>query len=230
MVFRWKLTHEYTQRVRSRITAMFIITICLAAVLAVVAIKLGREVQEYETLGFDRWALLSIHSHATPFFNEVFVRTTNFGSPLFSCVIALLIGLYLLYKKQIDKFLVLGGSMVGAAGLVYVAKSVVERPRPHLWHHQLIHETGFSFISGHATMSMALAVAIVAIVWHTKWRWTAIIVGGAYALFIGFSRLYLGVHYPTDIVGGWIVAFAWVLVMALVARLLLEDSRHKTHE
>lgn len=222
-----KLSHEYTPRVKARITVMTIVTICLVAALAVIAIRLGREVQEHETLGFDRQILFAIHSHATPFFNELFVRTTDIGSPIFSSIIGLAIGLYLAYKKRIKSFLIMGGSMIGAAGTAYIIKSIVERPRPHLWHHQLVHETGFSFISGHATMSMALAAAAIAIVWHTKWRWPAIIVGGLYVLYIGFSRLYLGVHYPTDVIGGWIVAFAWVLVLVLVLRLLLEDSPYK---
>lgn len=230
MTLNHKLTHEHTPRVKSRITIMVVITICLIAVLAVVAIKLGREVQERETLGFDRQILLAIHSHSTPFLNALMLHTTNIGSPLLTGFIGLLIGLYFAYKKQIKNFLIIGGGMVGAAGFAYVIKSVVERPRPHLWHHAIAHDTGFSFISGHATMSMALAAAVVAIVWHTKWRLPAIIIGGLYVLYVGFSRLYLGVHYPTDVVGGWIVAFTWVLVVVLVLRLLFEDSPYNMHK
>lgn len=212
---------------KSRITALTVVTICLIAVLAVIALRLMREVQEHETLGFDKKVLLDIHSHATPFLNALMLHTTNVGSPLLMGIVGLLFGLYFAYKKRIKNFLIVGGGMVGAAGFAFVIKSVVERPRPHLWRHAIAHDTGFSFISGHATMSMALAAVIIAIVWHTKWRWPAIIVGGLYVLYVGFSRLYLGVHYPTDIIGGWIVALAWVLVVVLVLRLLLGDSPDK---
>lgn len=224
MVLNIKVSHEYTPRVKSRITALTVITVALVAVLGVVVVRLAREVGERETSGIDKRVLLDIHSHSTPFLNSLMLHTTNLGSPLFLAIAAFLLGLYFAYKKQVKNFLIVGGGMVGAAGLAFVIKSVVERPRPHLWHHAIAHDTGFSFISGHATMSMAFVAVIIAIVWHTKWRYPAIIGGGLYVLYIGFSRLYLGLHYPTDIIGGWIVAFAWVLVVVLTLRLLFEDT------
>jgi len=210
---------------KPRITLMTIITICLIASLSLIAIKLARDVQEKETLGFDKNILLAIHSHATPFLNSFVMHTTDIGSPLYSALAAFVIGLVLAYRKQLYRFLVLGGSMVGAAGLAFIIKSVIERPRPDLWHHRLIHETGFSFISGHATMSMALAAALVALLWRTKWRWWSIGLGIIYVVYVGFSRLYLGAHYPTDVLGGWIVAFAWVLIVVLTFHLLLTEKQ-----
>jgi len=202
---------------------MTVVAILLAAVLAVIAIKLAREVQERETLGIDKQVLLAIHQHATPLLDWLVVHTTNIGGPLVTAIVALCIGLYLAYKREVVRFFILGGSMVGSAGLAFMIKSLIERPRPQLWHH-LLPESGFSFISGHATMSMTLAAAVVAILWRTKWRWPAIIVGVLYAGWVGFSRLYLGVHYPTDILGGWVVASAWVLVVTLTIRLVFGDT------
>lgn len=217
------ITNEYSPRARSRIAVMTVVAVVLAASLAVVAIKLAREVQERETLGFDRGFLLAIHQHATPFLDWLAVHSTNIGGPLVTGIIAFCIGLYLAYKRDVVRFLILGGSMVGSAALAFMIKSLIERPRPQLWHH-LLPESGFSFISGHATMSMTLAAAIVAILWRTKWRWPAMIVGALYTGWVGFSRLYLGVHYPTDILGGWIVASAWVLVVTLTIRLVFGDT------
>jgi len=217
------LTNEYSPRAQSRITVMTVVAVLLAASLAVIAVKLAREVQERETLGIDRQVLLTIHQHATPFLDWLSMHTTNIGGPLVTVIIALCIGLYLAYKREIARLLILGGSMVGSAGLAFMIKSLIERPRPQLWQH-LVPESGFSFISGHATMSMTLAAAVVAILWRTKWRWPAIIAGVLYAGWVGFSRLYLGVHYPTDILGGWIVASAWVLVVTLIIRLVFGDT------
>jgi membrane-associated phospholipid phosphatase len=202
---------------------MTVVAVLLAASLAVIAVKLAREVQERETLGIDKQVLLTIHQHATPFLDWLALHTTNVGGPLVTAIIALCIGLYLVYKREIVRFLILGGSMAGSAGLAFMVKSLIERPRPQLWQH-LVSESGFSFISGHATMSMTLAAAVVAILWRTKWRWPAIIAGIIYAGWVGFTRLYLGVHYPTDILGGWIVASAWVLVVTLTIRLVFGDT------
>lgn len=227
MARKVRFSHDYTPEVKSRITVMMVIAICLVASAGLIAIKLAREVQEKETMGFDKHVLLMIHEHATPFLNSFVMHTTDIGSPLVSAFAALCIGLYLAYKKQVYRFLVLAGSMVGAAGLAFIIKSVIERPRPDLWHHMLIHETGFSFISGHATMSMALATSLVALLWRTKWRWWTVCLGAIYVAYVGFSRLYLGAHYPTDVIGGWIVAFAWVLMVVLVLRMLFnENDRH----
>ena len=202
---------------------MTVVAVLLAASLAVIAIKLAREVQERETLGMDKQILLAIHQHATPFLDWLSMHTTNIGGPLVTAIAALCIGLYLAYKREVVRFLILGGSMLGSAALAFMIKSLIERPRPHLWEH-LVPESGFSFISGHATMSMTLAAAVVAILWRTKWRWPAIIIGALYAGWVGFSRLYLGVHYPTDILGGWVVASAWVLVVTLTIRLVFGDT------
>ncbi|RYF27698.1 MAG: phosphatase PAP2 family protein, partial [Chloroflexi bacterium] len=90
-----------------------------------------------------------------------------------------------------------------------------ERARPDLWQ-QLITETSFSFPSGHSAGSSALAVCIIALLWRTKWRVPALIIAPLYIVLIGFSRMYLGVHYLTDVIAGWIVGITWVLVVASI--------------
>jgi len=91
------------------------------------------------------------------------------------------------------------------------------RDRPTFWH-SLITETGYSFPSGHAMISSALIVGLIVLLWNTKWRITSIIVGGFIVLMIGLSRLYLGVHYPTDVVAGWSAGFIWALLVAMIVR------------
>ena len=73
-------------------------------------------------------------------------------------------------------------------------------------------------------LSMALAICGVFLVWHTKWRAVAICGAVLYVLLIGFSRLYLGVHFPTDIIGGWLLGAGW---MSLVIGCVLLLSRGK---
>ena len=118
--------------------------------------------------------------------------------------------------------------MAGATVMNQVLKYIFERARPQLWE-QLVHETSYSFPSGHAMVSAALGLAVVAALWNSRWRWWAVGVATVYILFVGFSRLYLGVHYPTDVLGGWLVSAAWVTAVALVLRrrtVLLPPTPH----
>jgi undecaprenyl-diphosphatase len=64
--------------------------------------------------------------------------------------------------------------------------------------------------------SSALAFSLIVIFWRTRWRWWIIAAGVLYMVTIGFTRLYLGVHYPTDIIGGWVVSMGWVAIVAAV--------------
>jgi undecaprenyl-diphosphatase len=67
--------------------------------------------------------------------------------------------------------------------------------------------------------SMTLAAVLAALAWNTRWRWPVCIVAGAFALMVGASRVYLGVHFPSDILAGWSAALAWsVGVYLLVFR------------
>lgn len=105
----------------------------------------------------------------------------------------------------------------GGLGLYSFAKHVVGRPRPpmDIW---LTHVSGSSFPSGHATQSASTfaAVALVAAALLPNARRPALALAVVLAAGVGWSRVYLGVHWATDVIAGWLTAACWV---ALVARL-----------
>ena len=90
----------------------------------------------------------------------------------------------------------------GSALLNLAAKQAFARDRPSLWE-SIAPEHNYSFPSGHAMGSMTLAVALVLLAWNTRWRWPVVAAMAVFVPMVGLSRVYLGVHYPSDILAGW---------------------------
>ncbi len=105
--------------------------------------------------------------------------------------------------------------MTGTGVLQLMTKLAFERPRPTVFE-PLVAVSSYSYPSGHAMASAGLALAVAVVAWPTRWRAAAIAGGTAFALLVGASRMYLGVHYPSDIVAGWLLAVAWVTSVWLV--------------
>ena len=111
-----------------------------------------------------------------------------------------------------------GAALAGSALLNLGAKRLWARERPGLWE-SIAPEHSFSFPSGHAMGSATLATVLVLLAWPTRWRWPITMAAGIFVALVGLSRLYLGVHYPSDILAGWAAAAVWAIgVYALVFR------------
>lgn len=167
------------------------------------------------TKSFDQSALLWVNQHASPVFDAFFLAVTDLGGVIVLAVATLAIVITLLVRKKYPQALLIAVGVGSVSALNVLLKTLFDRPRPDLWE-WLITETSFSFPSGHSVASCAFALCIVLLLWNTKWRILTTVVASIYVLLIGTSRLYLGVHYPTDILGGWLLAFTWVFLVAAV--------------
>ena len=114
--------------------------------------------------------------------------------------------------KDLFAAIALGGSAL----LNIAAKQIFARDRPSLWE-SIAPEHNYSFPSGHAMGSVTLACVLVLLAWRTRWRWPVTVAMAAFVLLVGLSRIYLGVHYPSDILAGWAVATAWAVAVYLIA-------------
>jgi membrane-associated phospholipid phosphatase len=123
-------------------------------------------------------------------------------------------------------------SVSGAVILNVLLKLFFARTRPQVipW---LWQEGDSSFPSGHSSMAAALAVTVVALLWRTPYRWPSAVLGVIYTLVMGLSRVYLGVHYPTDVLGGWALGLAWAGGVATLLwkrlREAQESGKHPLH-
>lgn len=135
---------------------------------------------------------------------------------------------WLLGRRRQSGALAVVLAAVGAVALSSLVKVIVDRPRPPI--HHLVNVTSASFPSGHATESSAFyLIAVVVIVWPLEAavvRWIAVALLLALILAVSFSRVYLGVHYPTDVAGGLLLGSGWTwAVLRSVAPGALEKAR-----
>lgn len=181
------------------------------------------------TQSFDPSVLLWINQHANPSFDALFLFLTELGGKIVIATVTFLLTLYFVMKRNFYKAAFVVASVAGVSLLNTLLKTVFDRPRPDLWE-WLITETSFSFPSGHSVASAALALTIVVLVWRTKWRWMAMSVGALYVASVGLSRMYLGVHYVSDVIGGWTLAIAWVSLVACVLYILAKRNHRVVSE
>lgn len=206
-------THEH----RIGVVTWWYLLLSFMAVTVLVAgfVHLTDEVIEGSTLHLDQAVLLGIHQVHSPWLDALVASTTDIGGLIGVVILTLLaVGLLCLARKYRAVVQLLIG--VGGAGLMNVLlKNMFERARPDLWQ-WLVHESSYSFPSGHAMASSALAMSVVLILWHTRWRWGAVAAAALYTVYVGLTRLYLGVHYPSDISAAWIISAAWVVLASMV--------------
>jgi membrane-associated phospholipid phosphatase len=158
-------------------------------------------------------ALWDLHAASLPVFNsamDLVSSIAGYGVTVVAIVVASALSLHGRWQEAA----VFAIMMLGAS-LNELLKALFDRPRPDLWRSP-DPSTGLSFPSGHAMSTATLVAALVVLAWPTRWRAPVVIAGSAALITVGLSRLVLGVHYPSDVLGGWAFAFAWVSGVRLV--------------
>ena len=157
-----------------------------------------------------------IHATTTPGGARVFVAITDIGSPPVMSAIALLGVVIAFVRRHRLLAYAWAAAAVGGAALDYLLKTTVHRSRPE-YAAAFLHGTSYSFPSGHAMGSVIgygfLAYAVTLTVrWAGRHRGAVFAAAALMALLVGISRVYLDVHYPSDVVGGWAAGLAWLAV------------------
>ena len=180
-------------------------------------VRITRELIEGDVSGMDSAILLAVAKKRTPWLTITAVDVTALGSITLVVLFSVFTLVVLLVLRDRMGALQLFTASVGAGILTLVAKNLIERTRP-AEAQQLIVVSGFSYPSGHSvsTSALYLTIAIIAgrYVQHTGARAAIFVAVSAVLIMIGASRVYLGVHYPTDIVSGISLGAAWALLLA----------------
>ncbi|GAC1401674.1 MAG: phosphatase PAP2 family protein [Chloroflexota bacterium] len=198
-------------RHRWRLLALF------GGVLAPLALfgSLAGDVWNHEGFDWDAPILRSIHGYATPAHDRLMVAVSTWGGARGLIPLCVVVAGILLWRRRFRdaSFVVLAYG--GAALLNAVAKALFHSARPALWLSPAP-EHGYGFPSGHAMSSIALMTAFVVLAWPTRWRWPVAVVAVVAVLAIGLSRVYLGVHFPSDVLAAWLAGLAWTVGLHLI--------------
>jgi membrane-associated phospholipid phosphatase len=190
---------------------------------------LCQEAWEKEAFGFDTTALLWLHQYMNPVLDAVMLKITTLANPEFVVVVVILTLGWLWWKHRRLEAKVFAVACLGASILNQELKLFFAKPRPELWT-RLIAENTFSFPSGHALGSLVLygLLAYILAVQFPKFsHWIYCGAVGIVAA-IGGSRLYLGVHWPTDILAGYAVGFLWLMICITMLRLRTQMRGRKS--
>ncbi|HEV7661258.1 MAG TPA: phosphatase PAP2 family protein [Allosphingosinicella sp.] len=207
-----------------------LLSLLLVAASLFAFLKLASEVAEGDAMAFDRIILLALRSPldlgrpiGPPWLAEAMTDATAFGSVTGLLLVSVAVLGYLLVSGQPRTALFILLATGSGAAIGKLLKLAYDRPRPTLVPH-LVDVTSASFPSGHAVDSAIVYLTLAALVARTV-PGRAV---GSYVLslaifltlMIGVSRVYLGVHWPSDVVAGWAIGSAWALLCSLVHKRL----------
>ncbi|MDZ8235994.1 MAG: phosphatase PAP2 family protein [Nostoc sp. ChiQUE01a] len=173
--------------------------------------------------------LLAVHSTQNPQLDVLAVMLARIGSPWTSSVIAAAIALILLLQKRWRSLAYVLTISLGSVIISRTGKELMHRVRPHLWD-SIAPELSFAFPSGHAIASITLVAILLILSWATPWRRLIFIFGSLYVIAIAWCRIYLGVHFPSDILAGWMVALAWAIGVSLIIKPYLTTAKSVDEE
>ena len=201
----------------------------VATMLALAFAMLGSEVGEGDTLVFDMQLLQRAQALRAgyPWLAEVMRDLSGLGSTVVLTLFTVATVGYLVLVSQRAIAIFVATSVISGTVLVSVFKATFGRIRPDLAYAELA-ASGLSFPSGHASMSALVFLTMGALLASSHKRVAErayiLMTAGLLTLLVGLSRVALGVHYATDVIGGWAFGSAWAIVWLLLARFVVSKD------
>ena len=189
---------------------LIIVFICLILTIEITYDLFAKEVMLKDILGYKFISKYLINDTTLPIAKFI----TNLGGVWFliSLTVISFIACIVLKRKLIGAFIVL--NIMISSGLNQILKHIVQRPRPT--EYRLIDETGYSFPSGHSMVSTAFYGLFIYLIFKNvknKYiKWISIITLSILIILIGGSRIYLGVHYTSDVLAGFFISISYLII------------------
>ena len=189
---------------------------------------LGGEIGEGETETIDQRLIMMLRKAGNvtdpigpPWFNDSMRDVTALGGFTFLTLLSVVFVLGLIFHRKWREGVILAITAIGAQGSIEILKIYYDRPRPN----QVLLATqaySSSFPSGHTTESTAIFLTAATVIATLETRTDTKILAFVVAIFVivgvGFSRVYLGMHWPTDVLGGWVLGAGWALAAWIALR------------
>lgn len=199
-------------KIRSLISIVRLAGIAVAALAMWGFATIAEEVLEKETYAFDTSILLALRKLHAPVLDRIMLGFTFLGEPNLLLAIAVSLGILLLVRHHKSEAATIAIAGSGAVGLNILLKQLFARDRPQLWE-RAVDVRFYSFPSGHAMVSMVMygLFGYFLAARFPKQKWWIYSLTIVLIAVIGFSRLYLGVHWPTDIIAGYTAGLVWLI-------------------
>lgn len=202
---------------------LIIIFICLILTLEIVYDLFEKEVMLKDVLGYKFVSKYLISDTTIPIAKFI----TNFGGIVWLITLAIVLFIILAINKNklMGFFIILNLAISGA--LNQILKHIVQRPRPT--EYRLIDESGYSFPSGHSMVSAAFYGLFIYLVFKNvknKYiKWTSIVLLSIFIIAIGVSRIYLGVHYTSDVLAGFLISISYLVIYTSIINDYLDEGK-----
>ena len=196
-----------------------VLFICLVGFLALAEDVFNKEIMYGDIIGYKLISTFLISDFVTPIAKFI----TNFGGAIFLSIATVM--LFLLIKnKKIGLSII--SNIVIITILNQLLKRILQRPRPTEF--RIVEETGYSFPSGHSMVSMAFYGYLIYLIYRyikNKYiKWSLIVLLSILICLIGISRIYLGVHYTSDVLGGFLLSISYLVVyISLIKNLKIKN-------
>ena len=184
-----------------------VLFICLIGFFALAEDVFNKEIMNGDIVGYKLVSTFLISDFATPIAKFI----TNFGGAIILIGLAFMLFIFIKNKK-------IGVSIISNLAIItllnQLLKRIVQRPRPTEF--RIVEESGYSFPSGHSMVSMAFYGYLIYLIYkyvkNKYLKWISIILLSILICSIGISRIYLGVHYTSDVLGGFFISISYLII------------------